>query len=430
MSKVAVVGIWHQGAVLSACLADMGHRVAGFLPELDQVERMNRGMAPVFEPGLAALIRKNRRAGRLLYTHDEKCLRDVHFIFISHDTPVDESDESDLSCVMESVELVRKVRKKPAIVCITAQVPVGTCDRIEKSLRASLGPRTYVLYIPEFLRLGTAIQLFRSPDRVVIGGEKQAARKAARLYEPLKCPILITERRSAEMAKHSSNAFLAASISFINEISDLCEATGADATEVAKVMKMDRRIGKHAFLSPGLGFAGGTLGREIRALQKLAKGFGRESVMMDAVWRINQARPAVLVNRLEEALGSLSGKKIAILGLTYKSGTSTMRRAISLEIIRALRQGGATVAAYDPLANLDEVRVNFNLERVNTPEDAFTGADAVVLLTEWEGMKRVNWKAARKRMRGAVLFDTRNLLDLEMLRKAGFDCFRIGNGAS
>ena len=211
-------------------------------------------------------------------------------------------------------------------------------------------------YIPEFLRLGIAVETFRQADRFVIGcNDRNVAERVAGLYQPLERPILFTDIRSAEMAKHASNAYLSTSISFINEIANLCEVLDADATEVARILKSDKRIGKYAFISPGLGFAGGTLGREIRALQKLGAAHQMSAPSMDAAWQINAQRAKLISRRLSSALGGLDGHQIGILGLTYKAGTSTMRRAISLDIIRDLIQQGVKIKAFDPLANLDEV---------------------------------------------------------------------------
>ena len=217
------------------------------------------------------------------------------------------------------------------------------------------GHRCAVAYVPEFLRLGAAVDTFRQADRVVIGCDDSAvAERVAGLYRPLGRPIVCTDTRSAEMAKHALNAFLATSISFINEMANLCEVLDADASEVARILKLDQRIGKHAFLSPGLGFAGGTLGREVRALQKLGTARSVPTPLIDAVWQVNSARAQLITRRLTAVLGSLAGQQIGILGLTYKAGTSTLRRAISLDIIRDLVAQGAEIKAFDPLANLAE----------------------------------------------------------------------------
>jgi UDPglucose 6-dehydrogenase len=427
-TQIAVVGIWHQGAVLTAGLAECGHHVTGIVPSQALADAMNAGTTPVAEPGLAALIARNRRRKRLEYVTAPDAIRRADFIFISHDTPVSEDDVPDVTPVMDAVALVAGLRKTPGVLCVTAQVPVGTCDAIETVLRAAGSP-LQVVYVPEFLRLGIAVRLFQKPDRVVIGGAHAAAKTTAALYASLRCPILVTTRRSAEMGKHASNCFLANSISFVNEIADLCEVVGADVEEVAAIMKADRRIGTHAFLTAGLGFAGGTLGREIRALQAIARDHRKSSRLLDAVWDVNQARPAMIVDRLRRELGSLAGKTIALLGLTYKAGTTTMRRALSLDIMGRLVAEGATVRAYDPLANMAEVASPPPFERVDAAEAAFRDAHAAVLLTEWTGMEKLNWTRARRAAQGNVFVDTRNLLDAGRMTRAGFAYLRIGRGA-
>ncbi len=284
-----------------------------------------------------------------------------------------------------------------------------------------------VAYVPEFLRLGTAVHNFRHPDRVVIGVKnRQVAEKIAKLYQPLKRPIVITDVRSAEMAKHASNTYLATSISFIHEIANLCEATGADALQVAKILKLDRRIGKYAFLSPGLGFAGGTLGREIRALQKIGSTHRATTPLMDAVWQINAARAQLVSRRLSAALGTLQGQEIGILGLTYKAGTSTLRRAISLDIVRDLVGQGASIRAFDPLANLVEVKDLPPMEMCADAYQVAQGSSALVLVTEWAGINSLDWRRLRGNMRGDVFLDTRNLLDPARMAEAGFRYLGIG----
>jgi len=357
MANICVTGIWHQGTVVSACLADLDNNVRGVCDE-KTATRLNAGHPPVYEPELPEIIQRNRNAGRLSYsTSYAEGLENAEFVFICTDTPVDDNDESDLTPIYAIAENIGRNLSTNIVLCITAQVPIGTSENLAESVRnLAAGYDIQVAYIPEFLRLGIAVETFRQADRFVIGcNDPTIAERVASLYQPLERPILFTDIRSAEMAKHASNAYLSTSISFINEIANLCEVLDADATEVARILKSDRRIGKYAFLSPGLGFAGGTLGREIRALQKLGAAQQMSTPLMDAVWQINAQRAKLISRRLSSALGGLDGHQIGILGLTYKAGTSTMRRAISLDIIRDLIQQGVKIKAFDPLANLAEV---------------------------------------------------------------------------
>jgi UDPglucose 6-dehydrogenase len=427
-----MVGLWHQASVVSACLADLGHTVRGVGDDTGVVAGLNQGQAPIYEPGLDEVIGRNLAAGRLRYTTDyADALRGATYAYLAIDTPVGPDDESDLSSIMEAARSIGRALSGPLILMVSAQVPVGTSEQLAELARAEQpGIRLDVVYVPEFLRLGTAIETFRQADRFIIGSDDPAvAERVAALFRPLERPILVTGLRTAEMGKHASNTFLATSISFINEIANLCDEVGADATQVAQILKLDRRIGPYAFLSPGLGFAGGTLGREIRALQKLGQRHGQPTPMMDAVMAVNQSRAQLVGQRLGKVYDHLDGLAVGILGLTYKPGTSTMRRAISLEIIQDLVGQGVSVRAYDPLARLDEVANLPPFEVSPDPYAAAEGADALVLVTEWDGIDDLDFDRLRAAMRRPVLVDTRNLFDPARMRAAGFVYASIGRAA-
>ncbi len=428
MANICVTGIWHQGAVVSACLADLGNRVYGVCDE-DTAKLLNAGQPPVYEPTLPEIIMRNIEAKRLRYATDySEGLLDAKFVFICTDTPVDVNDDSDLSSIYNIAENIGRNLHNDIVLCITAQVPVGTSDDLSRIVR-NLAPsyRGAVAYVPEFLRLGIAVETFRQADRFVIGcNDPIVAERVAALYEPLKRPIFYTDIRSAEMAKHASNAFMASSISFINEIANMCEAVGANALEVAKIMKLDRRIGEYAFLSPGLGFAGGTLGREIRALQKLGAAYQTPTPLMDAVWRININRAQIVGRKIVGLLGTLRGHQMGILGLTYKAGTSTLRGAISLEIISDLIKQDAKIRAFDPLANFSEVSSLPPMQMCSDPYEVAEGSSAIVLVTEWVGIKDMDLNRLRTNMKGDVFLDTRNFLDPVQMKKAGFRYIGMG----
>lgn len=428
MANICVTGIWHQGTVVSACLADLGNNVRGVCDE-KTATLLNAGQTPVHEPGLPEIIQRNLKAGRLRYTPDYvEGLKGAEFVFICTDTPVAANDDSDLSSIYAIAENIGKHVRNDIILCVTAQVPIGTSEDLAKIV-ASLasGHICAVAYVPEFLRLGIAVETFRQADRFVIGcNDPEVAERIETLYKPLGRPVVHTDIRSAEMAKHASNTFLATSISFSNEVANLCEAVGANALEVAKIMKLDRRIGKDAFLSPGLGFAGGTLGREIRALQKLGTTHRLPTPLMDAVWQINVRRAEIVSRRLSSLLGNLTGKQIGILGLTYKAGTSTLRRAISLDIVRGLVEQGARIKAFDSLANLSEVNELPPMQICADPYEVADQSDALVLITEWSEIDSMDLPRLRGCMRGDVFLDTRNLLDPVRMKDAGFRYFGIG----
>ena len=432
MANLCVAGLWHQASVLSACLADMGHYVRGVGNDEQAVDALNNAQPLVYEPKLQAIMRRNQRAGRLKYTTSyQEALHEADFAYIAIDTPVGQDDESDLSNIFDTARHIGQAISSKLILIVSAQVPVGTCELIANIIREENTTSDFdMAYVPEFLRLGTAIETFRKADRFVIGADDPVvAERVEALYRPLNRPIVLTDIRTAEMAKHASNAFLATSISFINEMANLCDEVGADASQVSQIMRLDRRVGKHAFLSPGLGFAGGTLGREIRALQKLGQEHGCETPMMDAVWTINRARAGVVGQRLQKIYGSLDGLQVGILGLTYKPGTSTLRRSIALEIVRDLSDQGVSVRAFDPLARLDEVSDLPSFESAPDPYSAAQGSDALVLVTEWTDICDLDLTRLRAVMSRPVFIDTRNLFDPVEMKEAGFLYSGIGRGS-
>lgn len=433
MALVSVVGGWHQASVLAACLAELGHTVSGVWWDAQVVTRLSAGKAPVHEPGLEALLARHLASGRLRYTTDfGEALDGAELAYLAVDTPIASDDSPELGVVFECARRMRGALAGDLVLCVSAQVPVGTCARIAETLQSNAGGhRCVVAYVPEFLRLGTAIETFRQADRFVIGcDDVVAAELIASVYSPLGRPVVRMSVRSAEMAKHASNAFLATSISFINELSSLCEATGADVGDVARAMKLDRRIGPEAFLSPGLGFAGGTLGRDVRALQHLGLESGAETPLLDGVMSVNATRPRLIAARLRAVFGELRGRRVAVWGLTYKAGTSTLRRSVALEIVEELLANGVEVRAFDPIADFTEASELPDFAIASDAYDAAEGADAVVLLTAWPGLDAVDLSELRRRMRSAVLLDMGNHLEAEAVVGAGIDYLGVGKGAS
>jgi UDPglucose 6-dehydrogenase len=426
--KIAVVGGWHQASVVSACFADLGYDVTGIADDAATVAGLNAGQPRVYEPGLAELIRQNLAEGRLRYTTSYSGgLSHAEFVFLSIDTPVAEGDESDLEPVLDAAEQIFASASGPFTLCVTSQVPVGTCKSLSETARRTRPElEVAVTYVPEFLRLGTAIDTFRNADRFVIGADDPAvAHNVAGVYQPLGRPMLITDLNTAEMGKHASNAFLATSISFINEIANLCEVTGADAMGVAEIMKLDRRIGPHAFLSAGLGYAGGTLGREIRALHHLGERHQTDTVLVDAAQQVNSQRVSRLFERIRYLLGPLAGQSLGILGLTYKSGTSTLRRSAALELIDRLVAERADVRAFDPLASGRELdRPSFTIS--SDLASAARAASLLVLVAPWPGMTSAELTECRDIMKAPRIMDTGNFLSQQSLVAAGFEYHGVG----
>jgi UDPglucose 6-dehydrogenase len=430
MANIAIVGCWHQGTVLSACFADMGHSVCGVPVDQKSAKNLDDGRAPVFEPGLDELLGQHRRNGRLRFTTDvPEAVRDAEFVFVSFDTPVDDDDLLDLTVVTEAAHSVGASLRHDVVLVVTAQVPVGTSTQLADIVARESGSRCDVAYVPEFLRLGAALETFRQADRFVIGcDDERTARRVTALYEPVGRPLLATPIRAAEMSKHACNAFLGTSIALANEIADRCDETGVDFYDVIDVMKLDARIGPHAFLTPGLGFAGGTLGRDLRVLQRLRVEPPPHASVIDAVVESNRERPSVVIRRLASMLGGLDGRDIGILGLTYKPGTSTIRRSAALRIIADLVAEAAKVRAFDPLADLSEADHLPPFTMCDDVVDAADGADALVLVTEWEGLAELDFGPLLHRMRGTLFLDTRNVLPEDRLRGCGFRYVGIGRG--
>jgi UDPglucose 6-dehydrogenase len=421
MARLAVAGLWHQGLVLAASLAALGHDVRGLADDAAAATALSGAVLPLYEPGLADLVREGLETRRLRFTAEPgDAVTAAEFVFLSLDTPVGEDDRPVLQRVFDLARRIGRGLSGDVVLCVTAQVPVGTTEELTRLVAAESGRRCDGAYVPEFLRLGTALDSFRNADRFVVGAENAGvAERVANLFRPLDRPIVVTDVRTAELAKHAANAFLATSISFANELSDVAQAVGADYRTAAEILRLDPRIGAKAFLEAGPGFAGGTLGREVRTLQSLGAAHGLRTPLLDAVIAVNSARSQRVGQLLERELGTLASRVIALLGLTYKPGTSTLRRAVSLEIARDLVARGATVRAFDPLADLGEAAELPPMHAVRDPYSAADGADAVVLVTPWSGLDDLDLGRLRDAMRGDLVLDTRAALDATALGTVG-----------
>ncbi len=426
---ICVVGLWHLGSVLAACWAELGYHVVGLDGSAGVVEGLRSGRAPIFEPGLDDLLQANLSKGRLAFTTD---FRDAiplsDFVFVAFDTPVDVNDSTDLTPVEKAVRALAPYLKDETIVIVSSQVPVGTCARWREEVRQLSGHRTVdLVYSPENLRLGEAIPCYLHPDRIVVGVDNEVTKeRILSLFAPMGAPVLLMSLASAEMAKHALNTFLATSVSFINEIATLCEVTGADVLSVVEALKSDPRIGPRAFLSPGLGFAGGTLARDIQVLKEVGRAGGVEIFLLDSVLEVNRRRPDLVLKRLTDFYHKVEGLVIGVLGLTYKAGTSTLRRSVALEVIRTLVHAGAKVRAYDPKANLEELEGPAEFEPVPDPYEAARGASALVVLTEWPEFIQLDFERIKSAMANPVLLDGKNLLAELSLRERGFHYMGVG----
>lgn len=432
MSKLCVIGTGYVGLVTGACFADLGNNVVCLDIDAERISKLNQGIMPIYEPGLEQLVGQNMRAGRLSFTTDyAEALNEAEFAFIAVGTPSGVDGEADLQFVRSAAESIADFVDHPIIVVNKSTVPVGTGDWVADIINKRRNNRPLefsVVSNPEFLREGSAIQDFMNPDRIVLGSlDKAAANRVAQLYLSLRCPILVTDLRTAEMIKYASNAFLATRISFINEIANMCEELGADVREVAVGMGLDKRIG-NAFLDAGLGWGGSCFPKDVKALAHMAVLHGTHPQLLQAVMEINRNQRRRVVVRLRRALGTLNDKEIAVLGLSFKPNTDDIREAPALEVIHLLQNEGANVRAYDPQA-MDAVRPIFpSLTLCASPYEAAEGADALVLATEWNEFKQLDFPRLRQLMRQPIILDGRNLWDPEQLIALGFTYFGIGRG--
>lgn len=428
--RVCVIGLWHLGSVASAGLAEVGHQVVGVDQDRERVEALNRGEPPLFEPGLPELLARNLAAGRLRFTASvEEGVSGARCVLVAYDTPVNEEDEADLAPLFAAAEASAPHLSPSAVLVVSSQVPVGTCQRLAEAVRAANPALPFaVACLPENLRLGQAVQGFLSPEFLVLGADHPAAARALEeLLAPIPAPRLMVSLRTAEMTKHAINAYLATSISLINELANLCDLVGADAFQVAEALRLDGRIGAGAPLSPGLAFGGGTLARDMKALRRLGRQHGYEPALIEGVLRVNERQNRMVVHRLKGFYRSLRGLTIGVLGLTYKAGTSTLRRSPAVEIIRALVEEGVAVKAYDPRADPREVEPYRHLfTRQGDPYLVAQGSQALILATGWPQFRELDYRRIRSLVGNPLLVDAQNLLDAEEMSRLGFIYQGIG----
>ncbi len=420
---VAVIGTGYVGLVSAAGFAELGSEVWCVDIDADKIARLERGEIPIYEPGLAESLARNRE--RLHFSTDlAPALEHARLLFVAVGTPPTYSGDADLSAV-HAVVAAMPASDRHALV-MKSTVPVGTGQSIKRIFAEhGKGGFAYVS-CPEFLKEGSALADFLKPDRVVVGDDGNWAGDAVvELYEPLNTPVVRTDIASAEMVKLAANAFLATKISFINEIANVCEETGADVTEVAKGMGLDQRIGAH-FLRPGIGYGGSCFPKDVSALKQLAGNSGYHFQLLTAVIEVNELQKRRVIGKLQKHLGSLVGTHIALLGLAFKANTDDMREASSLVLAGRLQADGATVTAYDPIAEQEARKLMPGVEFAGSALDAVRDADACILVTEWPEFAELDWAEVRARMTGNLLVDGRNFADRDAAQRAGFVYEGIG----
>ncbi len=410
--RIVVIGLWHCGEIYSAGLAELGHEVAGVDSNAEVIANFSKGTPPLPEPGLSELLKKHIASGRLKYTTDFSAIKNCDVVWCAFDTPVNDVDGADLTSIREALLKSAPHFVDGVLIVVSSQVPVGTAARaIAKIKELRPGLKFDYVYTPENLRLGEAVKCFMEPGRVVIGADSDlAAKKMEEIFAPLKTEFIRMSVASAEMAKHALNAYLATSVSFINDIADLCEKIGADVLDVAKALRSDPRIGQKAFLDAGLGFSGGTLGRDLKALEAAAKSAKISVPVVTSVYEKNLKRKDIVATRVKALWGDVRGQKIAILGLTYKPGTKTLRRSRALEIASDLSKAGAILSLHDPAADRSELPNLPGASFFADPYAAVVGAKAIIIATPWPQFKELDFGKLGKFAPGALLFDTANLL--------------------
>jgi UDPglucose 6-dehydrogenase len=431
--RIVMIGTGYVGLVSGACFSDFGHHVTCVDKDAGKIDRLMQGQMPIYEPGLDQLVERNFKAGRLEFTTEAaSAVSEADAIFIAVGTPSRRGDgHADLSYVYAAAEEIAESLNKPAVVITKSTVPVGTGDEVERIIRGTAPTAAaWVVSNPEFLREGAAIEDFKRPDRIVVGTDDERAMEMMKeLYRPLylnKAPLLFTSRRSAELIKYAANAFLATKITFINEIADLCEQVGADVQDVSRGIGLDNRIGSK-FLHAGPGYGGSCFPKDTLALLKTAEDHDAPLRIVESVVKVNDARKRAMGRKVIQALGGdARGKTVALLGLTFKPNTDDMRDAPSISIAQTLNDSGATVRGYDP-EGIDQARSLMpNVEFFNDPYAAADGADAVVLVTEWDVLRALDLNRLAVNMSQRVLVDLRNVYPPEDAAVAGMQWVGVG----
>jgi len=431
--RVTVIGSGYVGLVSGACFSDFGHVVTCVDTDAAKIDRLRQGETPVFEPGLEQLLQRNTVAGRLFFTTDPPgAVRSADVVLITVGTPSRRGGGfADISFVMDAVREIARELPGHTIVVTKSTVPVGTGDQVEDLIRKLRPDNNFaVVSNPEFLREGAAIDDFKRPDRVVVGTDDERARRVMReLYRPLfinETPILFTSRRTAELIKYASNAYLATKITFINEMAELCEKVGADVQDVARGMGLDRRIGTK-FLHAGPGFGGSCLPKDTAALVAIADHYGAQTKIVEAVIGANKARRLMMVEKIVAACGgSIDGKTLAVLGLTFKPNTDDMREAPSLDILPALKARGAKVRAYDPAGMNEAHKLIPDLAAAPDAYSCMEGADALIILTEWEQFRALDLQRVKAALRSPLLIDLRNIYKSSDMAAQGIRYVSVG----
>nr|WP_302660227.1 UDP-glucose/GDP-mannose dehydrogenase family protein [uncultured Clostridium sp.] len=428
--KIVVAGTGYVGLVTGACLSEIGHKVTCVDIDENKVTMMKKGISPIYEPGLDELLKRNYEEGRLDFTTDYKnAYKDANIVFIGVGTPEREDGSANLDYVFKVCEQIAESVENNCLVVVKSTVPIGTNDRVEEFLKEHVKASIHIEVAsnPEFLAQGTAVKDTLHASRIVIGVEsKEAEEKLRYVYEGFNQPIVVTNRRSAEMIKYASNDFLALKISFINEIANVCEIVGANIEDVARGMSYDKRIGDK-FLKAGLGYGGSCFPKDTKALHWLANDSGYEIKTIKATIEVNENQKYKMFRKAKQRFGSLKGMKVAVLGLTFKPETDDLREAPSIPNIKRLLDEGAEIVAFDPVGE-ENFKKKFNLpiEYVKSPKEALKNADVAFIFTEWKEIKNLDLQCYERLMKTPIIFDGRNCYDINLVKDHNIDYYSVG----
>ncbi|WP_342146846.1 nucleotide sugar dehydrogenase [Rickettsiella endosymbiont of Aleochara curtula] len=426
--KVAVIGLWHLGCVTAACLTKFGHTVIAYDEDSQVIANLNQCSPPIYEPGLTELISIAKQSNTLFFTNDPAYLQNLDVIWITYDTSINDLGQADVNQIKNRLKMLFPYFKNNVLIIISSQIPIGTTQEINNMfLQDNNKKQIDFVYSPENLRLGKSIDLFLQPDRIIMGVRSESHKPIIKdLLQPIADKIIWMSIESAEMTKHALNAFLATSIVFINEVSTLCEYFGADASAVSLGLKADLRIGAKSYLCPGIGFSGGTLARDINYLVKINEACQQSSNFFQSVLLSNQKHNNWLQKKISETIVNLKDKKFAILGLTYKSGTDTLRHSLAINISLWLNSQGAIVNAYDPVLKKLPPKFEKKIYLQQDMKSALFKANAVVIGTEYPEFRNIQIEHLDTELRKPYIFDTNGFLSEQLEDKTAIKYFRVG----
>jgi len=427
--NVCIIGAGYVGLVTGACLADLGHNVVCVDNDKKKIDTLKKGSIPFYEKGLEQMIERNKKAKRLLFISSIKeGVKKSLVVFICVGTPSKANGEADLSYVEHVAKEIARSLSSYRLIVEKSTVPVETGKWVEHTIKINVRKKIKfdIASNPEFLREGSAIEDFMRPDRIVVGVQSKKAKKILlELYKTIEAEVVVTDIKSAELIKHASNSFLAAKISFINSVANVCEHTGADITKVAYGMGLDQRIGK-GFLEAGIGYGGSCFPKDVDAFMHISGKLGYDFGMLNAARKVNEEQKALFVRKIEEALWIVKGKTIGVLGLAFKPNTDDMRSAPSIDIINSLRESGARIKAYDPQAMKNARSILKGVTFCKDPYEIARASDAVAVVTEWHEFRVMDLKRIKKLMKNPLVIDGRNIFDPERMQRLGFRYISIG----